>query len=177
MLKRETNFNKVFAQYGNLYYGDATTSCYVAETGEENSFNAAFLIKKELAKEKHIEDTTWDACHVVNVTVKDNKCTFITTSTVFITFNANMTDLGKMSLAGSGAKTIKKTVSLPADYAKNPDGFYCAYIGQFIETNEGELRTQVVDHYVTKQRQIINTSRINEEYLHKANTQLMEMKK
>jgi len=73
MATLEQKFNKVFAQYGKLYYDNAMTSVYVAEA-EEGGFNAAFLVKKTLEHEKHIEGTCWDSIHVVNCAVKDNKC-------------------------------------------------------------------------------------------------------
>ena len=121
----EVKFNEVIKNYANLYYDNATTSVYVAETDAEKGFNAAFLIKKELKHDKHIEGTCWDSIHVANVEVKDNKLHLELVSTVFVTFDSNMKDLGKMSLAGSCAKSKKKDgVPLPMDYHKNPNGVY-----------------------------------------------------
>jgi len=59
---------------------------------------------------------------------------------VFITFDMNWKELGKMSLAGSCAKSNKKSIALPMDFAQNPNGFHMQQIGVLIELNEGELR-------------------------------------
>lgn len=77
---------------------------YIAEAEVQVGFNAAFLIKKELTHDKHIEGTSWDSIHVVNVEVANNKLNIEVTSTVFVTFDCNYKTLGKMSLAGSCAK-------------------------------------------------------------------------
>jgi hypothetical protein len=62
---------------------------------------------------------------MIALDVKDNKCNIDLTSTVFITFETNWKELGKMSLAGSCAKVAKKhAIALPMDFAKNPNGFY-----------------------------------------------------
>jgi capping protein (actin filament) muscle Z-line, beta len=175
----EAKFNFAWAAYAKAYFADAAiSSVYLAESQEENGFQAAFLIKKNIDHEKHIEGTCWDSIHVVSLSIKDNKCYIDLTSTVFITFQCNWKDLGQMALAGSCAKVAKKhAIALPGDYAKNPNGFYLSQIGAIVEENEGRLRETVNDHYITKQRLIINTSRINEDYVAKGNTQLMEMNK
>lgn len=173
----EVKFNEAFKKYANLYYNLAKTSVYVMETDAENGFNAAFLIKKDLENEKHIDSAAWDSIHAVNCEMKDNKLNTEVTSTLFVTFDSTYGELGKMNLAGSCAKQTKKSVPVPMDWHKNPNGVWLHQIGMIIEQNEQELRAQVTDLYITRQRQIINTSRINEDYIQKINTQLKEMNK
>ena len=112
---------------------------YLAEA-EQAGFNAALLIKKELDHEKHIEETSWDSVHVVNCAISpDNKATYTLTSTVFITMDANIQALGKMSLAGSCAnQRVKKDVPLNA---QNPNSTHIQQIGMMIEAIEDVMRT------------------------------------
>ena len=100
----EEKFNTVFKQYAQLYFDAAETSVYVAESDAKEGFNAAFLIRKELTNEKHVDLASWDSIHVVNCEVKDNKLNLEVTSTVFVMFDCKYKALGKMSLAGSCAK-------------------------------------------------------------------------
>jgi hypothetical protein len=107
----------------------------------------------------------WDAIHIVNFTINGSKADYKVISTVMITMETNMPLLGKMTVAGSCAKTANQTVTLPADFATNSDAHHLRVIGKIIENNEGILRTEVTDNYINKQRQIINSGRLVEEYM------------
>ena len=82
-----------------------------------------------------------------------------------ITMEAATPDLGKMTMAGSCAKNVEKSVALPADFATNSDLFHIRNIGKMIEDSESLLRTEITDNYINKQRQIINSGRLVEEYM------------
>lgn len=92
----------------------------------------------------------WDAIHIVNCTINGSKADYKVISTVMITMETNMEVLGKMTVAGSCAKTSNQTVTLPADFATNSDAHHLRVIGKMIENNEGILRTEVTDNYINK---------------------------
>jgi len=85
-----------------------------------------------------------------------------------ITMEAETNPLGKMTIAGSCAKTAKAEVSLPSDFAKDPDQFHLRTVGKMIEANESVLRNEVTENYTNKQRQITNSGRLMEEYMTKS---------
>lgn len=86
-----------------------------------------------------------------------------------ITMEAETGDLGKMTIAGSCAKTADQSVQLPADFGTKVDAdqFHLKVIGKMIEHNEGILRNEVSENYINKQRQITNSGRLLEEYMTK----------
>jgi hypothetical protein len=45
------------------------------------------------------------------------------------------------------------------------DMFHLRVIGRMIEMNEGQLRTDITENYINKQRQIINSSRCKRDLL------------
>ncbi len=71
-----------------------------------------------------------------------------------ITMEAETGDLGKMTIAGSCAKTADQSVQLPADFGTKVDAdmFHLKVIGKMIENNESILRNEVADNYINKQR-------------------------
>ncbi len=162
----EQKCNHVFEQYVKLYYDYAISSVYFADTTEPG-FNASFLVKKELNDVNSIKYGNWDAIHIVNCTINHaaKKATYRVISTVMITMEAATQELGQMTMAGSCAKNTEQTVALSADFGTNPDAFHIRIAGKMIEANEGLLRSEITDNYINKQRQIINSGRLVEEYL------------
>jgi predicted metal-binding protein len=157
-LALEQKANNVFEQYVKLYYDFAISSVYFADTPEPG-FNASFLIKKELQDVGNIQFGNWDGIHIVSCTIADNKCSYRVISTVMITMETNDAVLGKMSIAGSCAKSSEQTVACPADFSTNSDMFHIKIIGKMIEANETILRQEVTDTYINRQRAIINSER------------------
>ncbi len=164
LLKLEQKCNQVFEQYVKLYYDYAISSVYFADTPTPG-FNASFLVKKELQDVQTIKYGNWDAIHIVNCAINGAKAEYKVISTVMITMETNMDVLGKMTVAGSCSKTTSQTVALPADFATNSDAHHLRVVGKMIENHEGQLRTEVADNYINKQRQIINSGRLVEEYM------------
>lgn len=166
LLELEQKMNDVFAQYVKLYYDYAISSVYLANAAD-SGFNACFLVKKELQEVQQIKHGNWDGIHIVNCTLNEEtkKATYRITSTVMITMDSSFEDIGQMSLAGSCAKTAEQSVNLPSDFGTNPDSFHIRIIGKMVESNESLLRTEVTDNYINKQRQIINSGRLVDEYM------------
>jgi len=165
----EQKANGIFAQYVKLYYDYAISSVYFVDTPTEG-FNACFLVKKELKDTKEVKYGCWDAVHIVNCNLKAApKADYRVISTVMITMEAETGDLGKMTIAGSCAKTADHSVQLPSDFGTKVDAdmFHLKVIGKMIENNESILRNEVADNYINKQRQITNSGRLLEEYMTK----------
>jgi hypothetical protein len=112
-----------------MYFDYCMANVYVMPDEESDDFSAAFLIKKEMEHEKHIEALGWDSVHTVNVSHKADSVEIKVISTVFITLGLNWKDMGKMSLAGSCAHTKSKTFARDASFTQNPNGFYMMNIG------------------------------------------------
>jgi len=66
----EAKFNAVFPQYAKMYFDYCMANVYVMPDEESDDFSAAFLIKKDMEHEKHIEALGWDSLHTVNVSHK-----------------------------------------------------------------------------------------------------------
>ena len=58
---------------------------------------------------------------------------------------------------------------MPADFGTKVDAdlFHIKTVGKMIESNEASLRSDVVENYVNKQRQITNTARLHEQFMTK----------
>ena len=148
----------VFAEYVKLYYDYAISSVYFADT-ETPGFNSSWLVKKELQDVMNIKYGNWDGIHVVTCTIADNKCNYRVCSTVMITQESTYDAIGKMSIAGSCAKTTEQSVACNAEFNSNPDLFHIKNIGRIIEKNEQSLRQEVTSTYIDKQREIIDSER------------------
>jgi len=167
LLQLEQKANQLFADYVQSYYDYALSSVYFVDT-ETPGFNACFLVKKELRNEKAIKYGCWDAIHVVTCNLKfAPKADYRVISTVMISLESSSQMIGDFSMAGSCAKTREESVTLPADFGTkvDADGFHLATVGRMIETNEDQLRNEVTENYVNKQRMITNSGRLLEEYM------------
>lgn len=166
LLKLEQKFNDVFSQYVYLYYDSAMSSVYLVDS-ETPGFNGSFLVKKVLENQKEIKYGCWDSIHIVTCEIGAETIKYQLVSTVLLTVEAEQEALGKMTIAGSSSKTANSEAPVNADFAQNADMVHIRYIGKLIEHNEGLLRDEVADQYLTKQRQITNSGRLMEEYMTK----------
>ena len=160
----------MFKTYVHLYYDNAISGVYFNDT-DTQGFNACFLVKKTMQGENDVKMGNWDAIHVVACNMKEApKVRYTVISTVMVTVEAESNNLGKMDIAGSSAKSTTETHTLPDDFGpgRDLDGFHLAVIGKMLEQNEDQLRITVQDNYINKQRQIINTGRLIEEYMSKS---------
>jgi hypothetical protein len=101
----------------------------------------------------------------VNCTLDAKKANYKVISTVMITLDTKTDTLGQMTMAGSCAKTAEQSVNLPADFQQNTDAFHIRVIGKMIENNESALRSEVTDSYINRQKAIIMSGRLVEEYM------------
>lgn len=167
LLQLEQKANAMFATYVKLYYDYAQSSVYFVDTSEPG-FNACFLVKKDIEDEKDIKKGCWDAVHVVSCNLKKgSQATYRVISTVMITIEASTDKVGSFTISGSCAKQSNETVNLPDGFGTkiDSDHFHIKTIGKIIEANETMLRSDVVENYINKQRQITNTARLMEEYM------------
>ena len=136
----------MFAIYVKLYYDHATSSVYFNDT-DSAGFNACFLVKKEIAGEKDVKQGNWDAIHVVSCNMAEQgKASYRVISTVMVTVDAESEKIGQMDIAGSSAKSIAETHTLPKDFGTkdcDPDIYHLSRIGTMIEKNEDTLRNNV----------------------------------
>ena len=164
LLKLEQKMNDVFSQYVYLYYDNAISSVFLVDS-ETPGFNGSYLVKKVLENEKEIKYGCWDAIHIVTCEIGAEKVNYQVVSTVMVTIDAEQETLGKMNIAGASSKTAKSEAPVNAEFNSNADMVHIRYIGKLIEHNEGLLRDEVTEHYLTKQRQITNSGRLMEEYM------------
>ena len=147
-----------------MYYDEALSSVYITESPQEG-FKAVFLIKKELRNVSQIREGSWDAIHYVNCQVKkDSKAEYSVRSTVMLSLDMNSFD--QMAITGNCSKFAIQNVQLPSNLSKeaDPDMFHLRTIGKMIEANETQLRSDTLETYVNKQRQILNQSRQKENF-------------
>lgn len=165
----EKKANELFQMYVRLYYDFAHTSVYFNDT-DDQGFNACYLVKKNMENEKNVDACTWDAIHIVICNMKAApKVSYKVISTALLSLDLTSQAVGKLSITGSSSKQISETVTLPADLGTStgtdPDMFHISTIGRLIEQNEGNLRADVTEIYVNKQRHITNTGRLMEEWM------------
>jgi capping protein (actin filament) muscle Z-line, beta len=166
LLKLEQKANDVFSQYVHLYYDFAVSSVYLCDS-EQHGFSGCFLVKKELHDQKEIKYGCWDAIHVVTCAMQGGKAGYTVISTVMITLDAHTDSIGKMTIAGSSAKTASCEVAMDAGFNADPSLAHIRNIGRMIESNESVFRNDVSESYISKQRQITNSGRLMEEYMSK----------
>jgi hypothetical protein len=83
-----------------------------------------------------------------------------------ITIEAVSATIGNFTISGSCAKTSDEQVTLPVEFGTgklDTDHFHLKIVGKIIENNEAQLRNDVVENYINKQRQITNTARLMDE--------------
>jgi hypothetical protein len=148
-LRLEQKANNVFSQYVHLYYDYAVSSVYLCDS-EQPGFSGCFLVKKELNDVKEIKYGCWDAIHVVTCAIEGGKATYSVISTVMITLDAQTDIIGKMTIAGSSAKTAKCEVTIDAAFNADPDMVHIRSLGRLIESNEGLLRNDISESYISK---------------------------
>ena len=153
-----------------MYYDSALSSVYFVDNDADASgFNAAFLVKKEIQSDSSsLKHGCWDAIHVVTCSIKGSaaKADYRVISTIMVTVDAsNEQTVGKMTLAGTCARTSEESVTLPSNFgskAEDDNKFHVRVIGQMIEQNESTLRSEITSTFVMKQMQITNSGRLAE---------------
>jgi capping protein beta len=164
LLEMEKTANDIFTQYVQMYYTSAVSSVYFLDPSEGAlpGFNAVYLVKRELEGESIKDKDTnevkgvvdygcWDGTHIVMCTLNGANATYMVISSVQITVEAEKLALyGDITIAGQCSKTAKReNVPMPG---QNSESHHLVQIGQMIEENEKDLRNEINDQYVNKQR-------------------------
>lgn len=156
--KFEEKLNAIFKVYTKNYYGNSgLSSCYCWNLGDniQEGFGVACLVKNTYDQSK------WDSSSNIQITyeMENGKLTakynFITT--VYITMTISQSKVGKIIISGSRSKSasFSKTVS------KHLDDAVIEHIGGMVEKMESLIRDEVDTIYVSKTKEIIDTSRFN----------------
>lgn len=143
----EKRANAIFARYAKLYYDENfVTSVYFFDIdGSDSSrhgFGSAWLVKKQGAAAKNVEDAMWDATHVVTTSVDEanGKAKYRVNSAVFFQLDANNAEgYGQLDCGCSVLAVKEETFSIDSIDLATGDliGFHIKKIGRMIEDNEG----------------------------------------
>jgi hypothetical protein len=82
--------------------------------------------------------------------MEGGKANYSVISTVMITLDAQTEVIGKMTIAGSSAKTAKCEVTIDAAFNADTDLVHIRSLGRLIESNEGLLRNDISESYISK---------------------------
>lgn len=86
-------------------------------------------------------------------------------STIFLFIESHGNDFGKLNVGGQILKVREDYQSI--DPKADPHDFHLKNIGKLIEANENDMRSESTGIYITKTKQIINTGRLQDEYMNK----------
>ena len=104
--------------------------------------------------------------HLVTTTIDgQNKVKYRLNSTIFLFIESTADDYGHMSVGGQTLKVKEEYQTM--DPKADPHDFHLKNIGKLIEANENEMRAESTGIYITKSKQIINTGRLQDEYMSK----------
>lgn len=104
--------------------------------------------------------------HLVTTTIDgQNKVKYRLNSTIFLFIESTADDYGHMSVGGQILKVKEEYQTM--DPKADPHDFHLKNIGKLIEANENEMRAESTGIYITKSKQIINTGRLQDEYMSK----------
>lgn len=168
LLEMESKANELFWRYCKLYYdSDFHTSVYFFDTDTASGFGSCWLIKKNKDdKGAGIKEGTWDAIHLVTTTIDgQGKVKYRLNSTIFLFINSAGDDFGSLNVGGQLLKVREDYQSM--DPKADPHDFHLKNIGRLIEANENDMRSESTGVYITKTKQIINTGRLQDEYMSK----------
>ena len=111
-----------------------------------------------------IKKGTWDAIHVVTTNVDSNqKAKYRVNSSIFFIMTANNPVQGEIDVAGNVNRVKEDYVAI--DPKVDIQKFHLKNIGKLIEANESEIRSEMNGIFINKSKQIINTGRLQPEYM------------
>ena len=124
------------------------------------------MITDKVDKSAGIEDGTWDAVHLVTTTIDaSNKVKYRLNSTIFLFVESHGDAWGQLKVGGQVLKVREDYQTI--DPKANLHDFHLKNIGRLIEANENDMRGESTGIYITKSKQIINTGRLQDEYMNK----------
>mmetsp|Transcript_58132 Transcript_58132/g.127421 ORF Transcript_58132/g.127421 Transcript_58132/m.127421 type:complete len:280 (+) Transcript_58132:47-886(+) len=148
----EDKFNTVFDAYRNLYYEGGVGSVYLWDL--DTGFAGAFMIRKDVDRDRGVDKGSWNAIHIVDVANKHGKTVQYTlTTTIILELEVLHPDAGSVKLGGYITRKSE------ANHPKADMDAHIPHIGSLIENMEINLRRQVDELYVQKTREVINKVR------------------
>ena len=159
--KLEESFNQIFKNYAKAYYSTSSNiSVYCWDLGDNPSdgFGVAVLIKHSVNGES-MHNGLWDSSNVISVNFSDNgkkaKYNLITTVNLTMAFSnktcGNVSLSGSLTRSSSAEKNVKDYYSI--EHLEN--------IGKMVEDLESNISNTLDAIYVSKSKEIIDTSRVN----------------
>jgi hypothetical protein len=86
-------------------------------------------------------------------------------STIFLFISSDASQYGSLNVGGQILKVREDYQTI--DPKVDPHDFHLKNIGKLIEANENDMRAESTGIYITKSKQIINTGRLQDEYMSK----------
>ena len=159
--KLEEQLNQMFKNYAKAYYSSQShISVYCWDLGESPSdgFGVAVLVKHSVNSES-MQNGLWDSSNIITVNFSDGgkKASYNLITTVSLTMAFSNKTCGNVSLSGaltrnsSSEKNIKEYYSV--EHIEN--------IGKMVEDLESNISNTLDAIYVSKSKEIIDTSRVN----------------
>ena len=171
--KLEVVANEAFATYRTLYYEGGVSSVYVwddipAEDENVNErFMAAVLIKKESEGTEILRSGAWDAMHVFEISVNQDKntdsstdhapsATYNLTTTITLHLDTAIDNLDKFLLAGHVTRQSRQSITL-----LTPDTIekHIPIMGRMVEEMESRMRSSLQEIYFGKIHDVVNEIR------------------
>jgi len=159
----EVQANDIFESYREMYYEGGVSSVYLWDLDDDDAkpvsdttgFAGCFLIKKDVAGDKHVKRGAWNSIHVVEVSdIVGGKSTYKLTTTIMISMDTNGKEAGSTSLSGS--LTRQNTRSCGVNATVTP---HLVNIGKLIEDMEIEMRSNMEGLYIQKTNEAIGNVR------------------
>lgn len=184
--KLEIVANEAFITYRSLYYEDGLSNVYIWDSssssssstadddgtqaeGAEETFTVAILIKKTSETGEAIRCGTWDAMHILEVSVNsspsnqnggNNKtATYRLTTTVTLHLDTSVARLDSFILAGSITRQSESTASLGNGCSDDTIEEHIPHMGRMVEEMESRLRSSLQEIYFGKTHDVINEIR------------------
>ena len=159
--KLEESFNQIFKNYAKAYYSSSSNySVYCWDLGDNPSdgFGVAVLIKHSVSGES-MHNGLWDSSNVISVNFSEGgkKAKYNLITTVNLTMAFSNKTCGNVSLSGSLTRSCSAEKSVKDYYSLE----HLENIGKMVEDLESNISNTLDAIYVSKSKEIIDTSRVN----------------
>lgn len=159
--KLEEQFNQLFKNYAKAYYSsESHISVYCWDLGNSpnDGFGVAVLVKHSV-QSASMQKGLWDSSNIITVNFSDEgkKANYNLITTVSLTMAFTNKTCGNVSLSGALTRNSSSE--------KNVKDFYSVEhienIGKMVEDLESNISNTLDSIYVSKSKEIIDTSRVN----------------
>ena len=141
--------NHLFETYVYQYYDIAISSVYLKDPEpSKTSFNACFLVKKELKDESGVKHGCWDGTHTVQIMSSQGDVhnqipsdqtvfTYTMQSAVYLAIDADRDEFGSLEMTGSWTRDSKKeNIPLLVETQTEIEQFHVKNMGMMLQENE-----------------------------------------